>query len=213
MKRYMNGHVASERRKDTRRERENRGRVPNVQIGREKRASAQIRAADEDDVPIVLQLTKDAYAEYAPDFGPAWAPYLHMLELAVTGANAKRLVADEDGRVVGSVLLFLPGSYPGYQARGSTEALDIPEIRFLAVSHLCRGRGVGEAIMQAAIEDASHAGHPPVGLHTISFMTAARRLYAKLGFLRDERADFTVPPGLLVEGYRLELNARSDRLQ
>jgi GNAT superfamily N-acetyltransferase len=127
-----------------------------------------------------------------------------MIEVTVARAAATRLVAVQAGEIVGSVLLFLPGSDAGYRNQAGADT-GAPEIRYLAVDPTFRNNGVARTLMAAIIEIARVNGYNTIGLHTIFFMRAARSLYAALGFQRYEAGDFRIPGGLLIEAYRLRL--------
>lgn len=94
-------------------------------------------------------------------------------------AQGNALVAVADGRIVGAVLLVLPGQ-PGRQVGSDAEA----EVRLLAVSPAARGLGAGEALMRHLLEAAKSAGFASVVLSTQPGMQSAQRLYERLGFQR-----------------------------
>ena len=81
------------------------------------------------------------------------------------------------------------------------------EIRMLAVSHAARGRGVGQALVQACVDRATAAGKSLV-LCTQPTMHKAHRLYERLGFTRvPERDRHPVPtaPDFTLLTYELTL--------
>ncbi|MGH9117122.1 MAG: GNAT family N-acetyltransferase [Acidimicrobiales bacterium] len=126
-------------------------------------------------------------------------------ELADVGrraADADVLVAvDGDGLVLGGVT-FVPGP-----ESSSAEFTDpgTAGIRMLAVAESAQGRGVGEALVQACIARALAAGKHRIALHSTDRMTVAHRLYTRLGFTRDESADWQIIPGFTLLGFRLDL--------
>jgi ribosomal protein S18 acetylase RimI-like enzyme len=65
---------------------------------------------------------------------------------------------------------------------------------------------VARALVLECVRRARAAGETTLGLHTSQSMHAARRLYERLGFVRDPDHDFQPPGGELVEGYRLRLD-------
>jgi GNAT superfamily N-acetyltransferase len=163
-----------------------------------------IRDAHPAELPEVAALTIRVYAEYAAAMTPsAWAE----LEQAVRGALAtaepvERIVAERDGRLVGSVMLFPPASdaYGGLAAPPT-----FPELRVLAVDPTERGGGVGRRLVEECIRRARAHGHATLGLHTSETMRTARELYVRMGFRRAPEHDFRPDGAELVEGYLLEL--------
>ena len=56
------------------------------------------------------------------------------------------------------------------------------ELKRLFVSPSATGQGVGRLLMEAAIEDAGKAGYSRMILDSVGRLTAARKLYERLGF-------------------------------
>lgn len=164
----------------------------------------RIRDAREDDRPAIQDLTWAAYEEYAAIMAPsAWA----ALKAAVMAALAteipvERIVAEQDGALVGSVMLFPPA----VEAYGSeTTSSKVPELRLLAVASKVRGQGVGQALVDACVERAQRLGATALGLHTSDSMGAAIRLYERMGFVRVPEQDFQPAGAELVKAYQLRL--------
>lgn len=140
-------------------------------------------------------LTVAAYADFA---GPDYASTLR--DVAGRAAHATVLVAVDSGRVVGSVTLALGGGPFGEQA-DPTSAV----VRMLATDLTARGSGVGTALMQACIQRARDAGMSAVQLSTQASMTAAHRIYRRLGFVRTPERDWSPEPGLELLTFALPL--------
>ena len=131
-----------------------------------------------------------------------WTGYRrHLLATLDAQGPADRIVAEQQGVVVGSVLLFAPGANAYAAAAGGTEW---PEVRLLAVLPSARGQGVGTALMAECIRRARHAGAADLGLHTMDMMRAAMRMYERMGFVRVPDLDFSPAQGVLVKGSRLK---------
>ena len=92
---------------------------------------------------------------------------------------------DQHGGLAGMVLLVPPSS-PARRFARSDEA----ELHLLAVRSDDRGRGVGRALVSAAIARARASGYRQLLLWTQPAMVAARALYASLGFVHRQERDF-----------------------
>ena len=164
-----------------------------------------VRLAGPGDRDAIQAVTLAAYQEYTATIGAHWKGYrqniIATLAAAVPGTQ---IVALDDDRVVGAVLLYPAGTSiekPG----GTTLTLTWPEVRLLAVAPSARGRGVGAALMNECIHRARSAGATALTLHTTDVMQAAMRLYERLGFERAHDLDLEPAPGIIAKGYRLDL--------
>ena len=164
-----------------------------------------VRDARADERAAVRDLTLRAYAEYATAMAPAaWTALERAVHAALDGdAPAERIVAERDGRLVGSVMLF-PPAVEAYGADGARVAW--PELRLLAVAPEGRGAGVGEALVRECARRARAAGATALGLHTSASMTTARRMYERMGFVRAPEHDFRPDGAEQVEALRLPLD-------
>lgn len=157
-----------------------------------------IREARDDELDIVASLIVDAYAEYAARMSPdAWSTFAQDIA-NVRGRlwDARQLVADRDGHLVGSVTLYADwrGAQPGTVT-----------LRLLAVMPDARGSGVGRALMEGAMARARAAGKTRLVLTTTQEMEAIRDLVESIGFHRETGLDHEPAPGVRFEGYALEL--------
>lgn len=91
----------------------------------------------------------------------------------------------EGGALAGTVIVVPPGS-PARRLAAPDEA----EMQLLAVDPAQRGRGVGAALVRAAIRAAREAGYRGMVLWTQPTMHAAHRLYEQAGFARSPGEDF-----------------------
>jgi N-acetylglutamate synthase-like GNAT family acetyltransferase len=143
-----------------------------------------IRPAGDDDLTRVSELVADAYL--ADDLVPRDHWYVDELRAAAHRAlHAELIVAEDEGTVVGTVTLASAGSPYAEIARAGEI-----EIRMLAVAPAARGRGVGEALVRAALERAWSTGAEAVVLTTLTPMLAAQRVYERIGFTRDPARDW-----------------------
>jgi GNAT superfamily N-acetyltransferase len=164
-----------------------------------------LRDARPSDRATITELTLRAYAEYARVMTPsAWTALTDALHRSLADeTGVTRIVAELDGRIVGSVALYDPGHA---QYSGLDSAASWPEVRLVAVDPAVRGRGVARALVLECIRRARAAGATTLGLHSSQSMHTARELYERLGFVRDPDHDFQPPGAELVAGYRLPLD-------
>ncbi|MFI8241518.1 GNAT family N-acetyltransferase [Streptomyces sp. NPDC085866] len=98
------------------------------------------------------------------------------------------LVAEAEGRVVGYLRLVHPSALPS-QAH-------IRQIQGLVVSDAARGKGIGRALLRAAIEEARRRGARRITLRVLGHNAPARRLYEAEGFA----VEGVLPEEFLIEG-------------
>ena len=162
-----------------------------------------IRDARPEDREKIQTLTRRAYEEFASVMEPAaWRALEKAMNAVLNDPGAaESIVAEDDGRIVGSVLLYPAGaaSYEG------GDAVPSPELRLLAVAPNARGRGVGRALVEECIRRARASGATELGLHTSKSLTAAIALYESFGFTRTPERDFQPDGAEVVQGYRLRL--------
>ena len=136
----------------------------------------------------------------SPDSG--YAPTLRALGLDGNGAVLVAVAQDEDGPILGTVMLQ-PWPDAGQVVAGPDEA----EIRALAVVPEARGRGAGDALLRAVIERAAQQGVRHLVLLTQPEMAVAQRLYQRAGFRRLPDRDWSPVPGVTRLAYGLTLAA------
>ncbi|WP_241038240.1 GNAT family N-acetyltransferase [Blastococcus litoris] len=157
-----------------------------------------MQPARPDEFERIAELTVGVYVEG----GLASSGY--VAELAdVSGRSARSqllVVRDDDGRVIGSVALVLDGNFGEV-----TESDDEAAFRMLVVDPQARGRGTGELLVRTCLDLARAAGKRRMVLSTGPAMTAAHRLYERLGFRRLPERDWTPVPGIDLMVYALEL--------
>jgi len=157
-----------------------------------------IRRARPADLAAAGEVTVAAYAEFTT--GPE-DHYVDLLrDAARRDREAELWVAERDGEVVGTVTVALPGS-PWREIGADDEG----EFRMLAVAPSARRLGVGDALTQHALERFRGLGMRAVVLSSLSTMTAAHRIYERLGFRRTPERDWSPVPGVDLIAYRKEL--------
>jgi GNAT superfamily N-acetyltransferase len=135
---------------------------------------------------------------------PRWEGYRENILATLTDpAPALHIVAEKDGAILGSVLLYPPGTAYSTPEEGP---LTCPEARLLAVAPEARGQGIGTALMKECIRRAQLLGAACLNLHTTDMMQVAMRMYERMGFVRAPDLDFQPGPGMIVKAYRLDLD-------
>jgi ribosomal protein S18 acetylase RimI-like enzyme len=118
----------------------------------------------------------------------------YTAELADVAGRSTRsellVVRDTDERVVGSVALVLAGDFGEVTASDDEAAF-----RMLVVDPAVQGRGIGELLVTSCLDRARAAGRRRMVLSTGPPMTAAHRLYERLGFSRLPERDWSPVPG------------------
>ncbi|MGB5952184.1 MAG: GNAT family N-acetyltransferase [Ornithinimicrobium sp.] len=128
-------------------------------------------------------------------------PYLKVVEDAAGRArDSVVLVAMEGAKVLGTVTWCPPSS-----SHREVADPDEGEFRSLGVASEVRGRGVGEMLVRACIDRARSEELSAVTISTAHSMTAAHRLYERLGFIRVPNKDWSPVRDLCLLAYRLEV--------
>jgi GNAT superfamily N-acetyltransferase len=109
------------------------------------------------------------------------------------GGAAAVLVAELDGRVVGTVTYVLPGDA---QWEGRSEPEGDCGFRVLAVDPSAEGNGVGRHLVEHCLERARADGRHRLVITTMEWMTRAHVLYDRLGFVRRPDLDVRFPSGV-----------------
>jgi predicted N-acetyltransferase YhbS len=162
------------------------------------------RPADRSAIEVVTLAAYEQYAAVLP--APLWEAYRQNIVATLADAQpATQIVAEVDGALVGSVLMYPAGADTGAPGRGKTMMLVWPEVRLLAVAPAARGSGAGRRLMEECIRRARASGATAITLHTTDMMQRAMELYQRMGFERAPDLDFSPAQGITVKGYRLAL--------
>lgn len=149
----------------------------------------EVRLARPEELEAIGELTVRAYAAYT--LGPA-DPYVARLRDAASRARAAELWVAVDGdRLLGSVTCCPPGS-----AYRKVSRPDEGEFRMLAVDPAARGTGAGTALARHCEVRARAHGAVGMALSSLAAMTAAHRIYTRLGYVRDPERDWSPLPGV-----------------
>ena len=118
-----------------------------------------------------------AMARLVPQLSSSGSPPdVEALEAIVASDSSVLLIAVSERVIVGALTLVLFRIPTGLRAW----------IEDVIVDEAARGRGIGEALNQAAIERARAAGARTVDLTSRPSREAANRLYQRLGFVERE---------------------------
>ncbi|MFG2756608.1 GNAT family N-acetyltransferase [Streptomyces wuyuanensis] len=135
----------------------------------------RIRPASPSDVPAIVAMLADdplgAQRESLDDPTPYLAAFARLAE----DPNQHLVVADRDGRTVGTLQLTI---IPGLSRRGATRSI-IEAVRIHADE---RGSGLGTQLIEWAVEESRRQGCRLVQLTSDVSRTDAHRFYERLGF-------------------------------
>lgn len=143
-------------------------------------SSVTIRRARRDDVGLIVAMLADdplgSTRERLED--PLPPSYFRAFEALDRDPNIRLAVAQEtSGTVIGCLQLCI---LPGISSQGAPRGL-IEDVR---VAAHCRGRGIGEQLVQWAVTEARAKGCKLIELLTHQTRVDAQRFYERLGFQR-----------------------------
>jgi len=142
-----------------------------------------IRRAIETDlaqlIPLLQQLSIDAPREdLSSPLPPVYIDRFHEID---ADSRQHLLVAELDGRIVGSLVLVI---VPNLSHQGTPWA----EIENMIVDESLRGQRIGESLVERAKQIAVDAGCYKLTLTSNLGRTDARRFYERIGFKTTHRA-------------------------
>ena len=144
------------------------------------------------EIPAIAEVVRAANVAYAAvvpaDFYAAYLASALDLEGRLRDGGTI-LVAESDGRLVGTVTYFQDASW---EAMPMDPAPGTAGLRATAVHPDHQGRGIGRALIDACLDRAQSHGAERMLLHTAAFMVPAIELYQRLGFVREPSLDYPV---------------------
>jgi ribosomal protein S18 acetylase RimI-like enzyme len=129
------------------------------------------------------------------------APRAEKAELMVAVQDAATGTATGFDPILGTVTYAGLGSPYAEHVSSPEEA----SFRMLVVDPAARGQGVGERLVRWCIGRARESGVRSLRLSTLPGMTAAGRLYLRLGFVRTPDRDWSPEPGVELITYGREI--------
>ena len=165
-----------------------------------------LRDARREELDAVAALIRAAYQEYEPFYLPeVWQRYItNVGNVHDRFGECDLIVAERGGAIAGTVTLYEDGS----RSRQGEWPPGWAGILRLAVAPEQRGAGLGRALIEECLRRCRARGIATVALHTTDWMSTARAMYERMGFVRVPGFDFHPRPGVVGLGYRLDLTGR-----
>jgi predicted N-acetyltransferase YhbS len=175
------------------------------------RAAVSVRDAGPADHPAIRDLLAAAYGQYRSVLpAQVWGSYIEdILDLDSRARTGQLIVAEQAGRIVGTVTYYAQARAEGFEWPAGWAGL-----RALGVEPAMRGQGIGRTLLRTCLDRALAGGAEVLCLHSSVLMTEALALYEAMGFQRAPSFDFSVtaflgrdhPEPLVILAYRLDLD-------
>ena len=141
-----------------------------------------------DDAAVLGAIVREAYLAI-PDYPPDPEYDASLDKVAERAAHGLIVVAELDGVPVGCLTFVHDAASELFEWHDPAFTC----IRMFAVSTEAQGSGVGAAMLQWCIDETRRLGRAGIGLHSITEMKSAQRMYDRFGFVRRPEFDFVVP--------------------
>ncbi|MGG2461840.1 GNAT family N-acetyltransferase [Streptomyces sp. RGM 3693] len=135
----------------------------------------EIRRATEADLPAIVAMLADDPLGATRESPDDLTPYRAAFAALDADPNQHLVVADRDGRVVGTLQLTV---IPGLARRGATRTI-VEAVRIHADE---RGAGLGTVLIEWAIAESRKLGGQLIQLTSDATRVDAHRFYERLGF-------------------------------
>lgn len=135
----------------------------------------EIRPAVPDDIPAIVAMLADDPLGAQRESPDDMTPYLAAFERLAEDPNQNLVVAEREGRVVGTLQLTI---VPGLSRKGAVRSI-IEAVRVHADE---RGSGLGTRFIEWAVDESRRQGCQLVQLTSDAKRTDAHRFYERLGF-------------------------------
>ncbi len=135
----------------------------------------KIRRATEADIPAIVALLADDPLGATRESPDDLTPYRTAYKRLADDPNQHLVVAEHDGRVVGTLQLTL---IPGLSRRGATRSI----VEGVRIHSEERGSGLGTRLMDWAVEESRALGVQLIQLTSDATRIDAHRFYERIGF-------------------------------
>jgi len=132
---------------------------------------APIQSQDDAAIAHIIKSIGAEFGAIGEGFGPSDAEVEHMSQHYIMDTKSIYFVVKMENKVVG-----------GCGLAALTNGSDIAELRKLFLLPETRGLGIGQALAEQCLNFAKQHDYQQCYLDTLSSMTAAIKLYQKLGF-------------------------------
>ncbi|MCK1820852.1 GNAT family N-acetyltransferase [Streptomyces sp. XM83C] len=134
-----------------------------------------IRPAAEDDIPALVAMLADDPLGARRESPDDLTPYRTALQRLSGDPHQHLVVAEREGRVIGTLQLTI---IPGLSRRGATRSI----IEAVRIHSDERGSGLGTRLIEWAVETSRREGCQLVQLTSDKSRADAHRFYERLGF-------------------------------
>ncbi|MER8068388.1 GNAT family N-acetyltransferase [Streptomyces sp. NPDC094034] len=134
-----------------------------------------IRPAAHDDIPAIAAMLADDPLGAQRESPDDLTPYTEAYERLARDPNQHVMVAELDGRIIGTLQLTI---VPGLSRRGATRSI----IEAVRVHADARGSGLGTRFIEWAVDESRRQGCQLIQLTSDASRTDAHRFYERLGF-------------------------------
>ncbi|MFE7775582.1 GNAT family N-acetyltransferase [Streptomyces sp. NPDC057445] len=136
----------------------------------------QIRPASPTDIPAIVAMLADDPLGARRESPDDLSPYTVAFERLAADPNQHLVVAEREGRVIGTLQLTV---IPGLSRRGATRSI-IEAVRIHADE---RGSGLGTQLIEWAVDESRRQDCQLVQLTSDTSRTDTHRFYERLGFV------------------------------
>jgi GNAT superfamily N-acetyltransferase len=144
-------------------------------------STVTVRIATAADLPRIVELLAQLAPSEADREDPRQGDVYRNALTRTERQGQQLLVAEADGRILGTLALVL---VENLSHQGAPYAI----LENVVVDAPARGRGIGELLVQEAIQRARRAGCYKVSLTSNKGRTEAHRFYERMGFARSHEA-------------------------